>query len=315
MTTRTASAEWKRAHRKRQIIKHLPFYAFLILPVVQVIVFNYLPMYGIQIAFKRFIMRRGITGSPWIGFEHFEKMFTDPVFYSVLYNTLRLSSLLLIVLFPLTIIFALMMNEIRNGMFKKVSQTITYLPHFLSWVVVGQFVYQLLSPTHGIVNTLLVNTGMLSMPRYFMIEKESFTTIFLTANVWKDLGWSIILYLAAIAAIDPSLYEAAVIDGANRFRKVLHITLPSILPIISTMLILRLGTLLNVSFDAILNLYNQGTREVADVISTYVYRRGLVDSKYDYTTAIGLFQNVVGIALVLTGNWLSRKADPNFRVM
>lgn len=272
-------------------------------------------MYGIQIAFKRFIMRRGITGSPWIGFEHFEKMFTDPVFYSVLYNTLRLSSLLLIVLFPLTIIFALMMNEIRNGMFKKVSQTITYLPHFLSWVVVGQFVYQLLSPTHGIVNTLLVNTGMLSMPRYFMIEKESFTTIFLTANVWKDLGWSIILYLAAIAAIDPSLYEAAVIDGANRFRKVLHITLPSILPIISTMLILRLGTLLNVSFDAILNLYNQGTREVADVISTYVYRRGLVDSKYDYTTAIGLFQNVVGIALVLTGNWLSRKADPNFRVM
>lgn len=315
MTIHTLTPKRRREQTIRQVKKHLPFYLFLLLPTAQVLVFNYLPMYGIQIAFKKFIMRRGITGSPFIGFEHFEKMFADPVFYSVLGNTIRLSLLLMLVLFPLTILFALMMNEVKHAGFKKISQTITYLPHFLSWVVIGQFVYQLMSPSHGVINAILLKMGVIEKSRYFMIEKSFFTPVFLVANVWKDLGWSIILYLAAISAIDGTLYEAAVIDGANRFQQVLYITLPSIMPVISTMLILRLGSLMNVSFDAVFNLYNQGTMDVADVISTYVYRRGLIDAKYDYTTAIGLFQNVVSIVLVLMGNWVARRADPSFRIM
>ena len=295
--------------------KYLPFYLFLLLPIAQVIVFNYMPMYGLQIAFKDFKMRRGILGSEWIGLAHFEKMFSDATFYRVLFNTLRLSLEHLIFLFPLTIIFALMMNEVRSGKFKRVSQTITYLPHFLSWVVVGSFVTQILSPSHGVVNALLLWLGLIEKPIYFMVQKNMFDAIYLISSAWKELGWSIIIYLATIAGIDPSLYEAASIDGAGRFQKMLHVTLPGILPTISTLLILELGSLINVGFDPIFNLYDDGTYAVADVISTYVYRRGLVDAKYDYTTAVGLFQNVVGFILVILGNWVSKKADPDFRIM
>ncbi len=298
-----------------QFKKYLPFYLFLLIPIAQVIIFNYLPMYGIQIAFKDYKLRRGITGSEWIGFKHFQKMFSDAVFYKVLFNTLRLSVLSIVTVFPATIVFALMMNEVQNMKFKRISQTITYLPHFLSWVVVGAFVKQLLSPSTGVINAVLVRTGLLQEPIYFMIQKSMFDTIYIIVSIWKELGWGIIIYLAAIAGIDSALYEAASIDGTGRFGKVWHITLPGILPTISTLLILRMGSLMSVGFDPIFNLYNEGTMDVADVISTYVYRRGLIDSKYDYTTAVGLFQNVVGIILVLGGNWISRKADPDFRIM
>ncbi len=295
--------------------KYLPFYLFLLIPIAQVIIFNYLPMYGIQIAFKDFIMKRGITGSDWTGSYHFAKMFSDRIFYRVLGNTLKLSIISMITVFPATIIFALLMNEVQHIKFKRITQTISYLPHFLSWIIVGTFTYQMLSPGNGVINAILVRFGIIDQPIYFMIQKTMFTPIYIIVSMWKELGWGIIIYLASIAGIDPSLYEAASIDGAGRFRKVLHITLPGILPTISTLLILRLGSLISVGFDPIFNLYNEGTYEVADVISTYVYRRGLVDSKYDYTTAVGLFQNVVGIILVLTGNWISRKADPNFKIL
>ncbi len=260
-------------------------------------------------------MKRGILGSEWIGLRHFEKMFHDPSFFRVLMNTLRLSFLNLLTLFPLTIIFALMINEVGNVKFKRISQTVTYLPHFLSWVVVGGFVYQVLSPSHGVVNAILVRLGLVDKPIYFMIQKDMFDPVYLISVIWKELGWGIVIYLAAIAGIDLSLYESAVIDGAGRLQKVVHITLPCILPTISTLLILRLGSLINVGFDPIFNLYNEGTYEVADVISTYVYRRGLQDAKYDYTTAVGLFQNVVGFILVISGNWIAKKADPDFRIM
>ena len=230
-----------RARTLRLCRKHLPFYVFLLLPLIQVIVFNYFPIYGIQIAFKDFKMRRGILGSEWVGLKHFEKMFSDPTFYRVLFNTLRLSILNMVTIFPITIVFALMMNEVNNAKFKRVTQTITYLPHFLSWVVVGGFVYQILSPSHGFVNAMLIRLGILEKPIYFMIQKEAFTPIYLIASIWKELGWSIIIYLAAIAGIDPSLYESAVIDGAGRLQKALHITIPAILPTISTLLILRLA--------------------------------------------------------------------------
>lgn len=305
----------QKAQLMRQIKRHLPFYLFLIIPLAQVIVFNYFPIYGIQIAFKDFKMKRGILGSEWIGLRHFEKMFHDPSFFRVLMNTLHLSFLNLLTLFPLTIIFALMINEVGNVKFKRISQTVTYLPHFLSWVVVGGFVYQVLSPSHGVVNTILVRLGLVDKPIYFMIQKDMFDPVYLISVIWKELGWGIVIYLAAIAGIDLSLYESAVIDGAGRLQKVVHITLPCILPTISTLLILRLGSLINVGFDPIFNLYNEGTYEVADVISTYVYRRGLQDAKYDYTTAVGLFQNVVGFILVISGNWIAKKADPDFRIM
>ena len=298
-----------------QMRRYLPFYLFLLIPIAQVIIFNYVPMYGIIIAFKDFKMRLGILGSEWVGLEHFQRIFGEANFYQVLFNTIRLSCLSFVTSFPLTVIFALMMNEVHNMKFKRISQTITYLPHFLSWIVVGNFVFQILSPTYGIVNAVLLKLGVLQEPIYFMVQKNMFTPIYLVTNIWKSLGWSIIIYLASIAGIDPGLYEAAAIDGAGRFRKVLHVTLPGIMPTISTLLILQMGSLINVGFDPIFNLYTDATYEVADVISTYVYRRGLVNAKYSYTAAIGLFQNVVSIILVLGSNFLARKANPDFRIL
>lgn len=295
--------------------KFIPLYIFLLLPLVQVIIFNYKPMYGIIIAFKDFKMRSGIWGSEWVGLKHFERLFSEPQFYKVLRNTLRLSILSTAVTFPMEIIFALMMNEVGNVRFKRITQTITYLPHFLSWVVIGNFVYQILSPTYGIVNTVLVKIGIFEKPLYFMVQENLFTPIYLITTLWKELGWGIIIYLATIAGIDPCLYEAAAIDGAGRFKRVIYVTLPGILPTVSTLLILKMGSIITVGFDPIFNLYNDSLYNVADVISTYVYRRGIIDAKYSYTTAIGLFQNVVSFLLVILSNMLARKADPDFRIL
>ena len=305
----------KRQKLRVRCKKYLPLYLFLLLPLIQVIVFNYVPMYGIVIAFKDFKMKRGILGSEWIGLKHFERIFSEAQFYRVLKNTLRLSVLSKLFSFPLEIVFALMMNEVQNMKYKRITQTITYLPHFLSWIVVGNFVYQILSPTYGIVNSVLVKTGLLQEPIYFMTKEYMFTPVYIFTTIWKELGWGIIIYLATIAGIDQSLYEAAAIDGAGRFGKALHITLPCMLPTISTLLILSMGSLMSVGFDPIFNLYNSSVYNVSDVISTYVYRRGLIDAKWSYTTAIGLFENVVGFLLVMTSNWLARKADPDFRIL
>ena len=242
-------------------------------------------------------------------------IFSDPNFYRVLFNTIRLSVLSLVTSFPVTIIFALLVNELMNMKFKRVVQTITYLPHFLSWVVVGGFVYQLLSPSNGLINSILVSLGVLDKPIYFMAEQDMFTPIFLITNLWKSTGYSIVIYLAAIAGIDPGLYEAAIIDGANRFQRVLYVTLPALAPTICTLLILNISSLMSVGFDPIFNLYNPATYPTADVISTYVYRKGMVEAKYDLTTAIGLFQNVVGVILILISNWLARKANPDYRII
>ena len=307
--------ELRKNSLRRRIIKHLPFYALLILPLIQVILFNYLPIYGVQIAFKDFKIGRGITGSEWVGFKHFNKMFADKQFYRVLFNTLRISIESNLITFPLTVVFALMMNEVRHTKFKRITQTITYLPHFLSWIIVGNFANQILSPTFGAVNAFLVGIGAIKEPIYFLAETEYYDFIYILFSIWKGLGWGIVIYLAAISGIDPTYYEAATIDGANRLQRVMHVTLPLLLPTISTMLILSLGGIMSVSFDATFNLYSPGTYEVADVLSTFVYRRGLIDRKYDYTTAIGLFQNVVGFILVLGSNWLARKADPDYRII
>ncbi len=298
-----------------QLKRHIPFYIMLLIPIAQVVVFNYFPMYGIVIAFKDFKARRGIMGSEWVGLEWFEKVFTDPFFIRVLVNTIKISVLSFVTSFPVTIVFALLINEVANLRFKKITQTISYLPHFLSWVVVGAIVYQLLSPINGVVNAVLVRLGVLGKPLYFMVQQNTFIPIFLISCIWKDTGWSIIIYLAAIAGIDVGLYEAASIEGANRFQKILYITFPGILPTVSTLLILRMGSLISVGFDPVFNLYNDSVFRVADVISTYVYRKGLIESQYEYTTAVGLFQNVVSFGLVIFSNWIARKANPEYRIM
>ena len=295
--------------------KYYPFYLFLIPALVIVILFSYVPMYGIIIAFKDFKMARGILGSEWVGLAHFQKIFSDPNFYRVLFNTIKLSVLSLVTSFPVTIIFALLVNELMNMKFKRVVQTITYLPHFLSWVVVGGFVYQLLSPSNGLINSILVSLGVIDKSIYFMVEQDMFTPIFLITNLWKSTGYSIVIYLAAIAGIDQGLYEAAIIDGANRFQRVLYVTLPALAPTICTLLILNISSLMSVGFDPIFNLYNPATYPTADVIATYVYRKGMVEAQYDLTTAIGLFQNVVGVILILFSNWLARKANPDYRII
>ena len=305
----------RRSEFFKMLKKHRMFYLFLLPAVVMVFLFSYMPFWGILIAFKDFKMARGIMGSEWVGLEHFRKLFSDPNFYRVLKNTLIIGISTLLTTFPVTIIFTILVNEILNTKFKKVVQTVTYLPHFLSWVVVGTFAYQILSPSSGIVNTILVNLGILDKSVYFMAQPNMFVPIYLIVNLWKGTGYSIVVYLAVISGIDTEQYEAVSIDGANRFQKILYVTLPAMLPTICVMLILNIGTIITVGFDPIFNLYNDATYQTADVISTFVYRKGMVDAQFDYSTAVGLFQNVVSLTLVLLSNWFDRKANPEYRVI
>ena len=300
---------------KKELKKYFPFYMFLLPAIILVILFCYMPMEGLMIAFKDYKMARGIEGSEWVGLKHFQALFSDPNFYRVLGNTLKISIFTLLTTFPITIIFTILVNVILNTKFKSVVQTITYMPHFLSWVVVGTFVYQILSPTGGVINAILIQLGILDKPLYFMAQKDMFVPIYLIANLWKSTGYSIVIYLATIAGIDTALYDAASIDGANRFRRILHITLPAMFPTMCTMLILNNGSLVSVGFDPIFNLYNDATYQTADVISTYVYRKGMIESRYDFSTAIGLFQNVVSLVLVLIANWFARKANPEYKII
>ncbi len=293
----------------RKIKQYRFHYLLLLIPVIHQVIFRYFPIYGIVIAFKEFKMSKGIVGSAWVGFEHFSELFGDIFFYRVLSNTLRLNVLNVLTIFPLTIIFALMINEITDLKFKKAVQTISYLPHFLSWVVISGFIYQLLSPQSGFVNILLTKIGLFSDPINFMVSKHWFTPIYLISNIWQGIGWGTIIYLSAIANIDISLYESVELDGANRFQKAIYITLPGIVPTITVLLILRIGNMMTVSFDQIFNLYNPSTYEVADVIDTFVFRKGIGDSRYDYSTAVGLFQNVIGFILLIGSNYFARKAN------
>ena len=299
----------------KEMKKYLPFYMFLLPALILVILFCYLPMDGLAIAFKDYKMARGISGSDWVGLKHFKNLFSDPNFYRILGNTLKISIATLLTTFPVTVIFTILVNEIFSKKFKSVVQTITYMPHFLSWVVVGTFVYQLLSPAGGVVNAALIKLGVLEKPLYFMAQKDMFVPIYLITNLWKTKGYSIVIYLATIAGIDTAMYDAASIDGANRFHRILYITLPAMFPTMCTMLILSIGSLVSVGFDPIFNLYNDATYQTADVISTYVYRKGMIESRYDFSTAIGLFQNVVSLALVLIANWFARKANPEYKII
>ncbi len=273
--------------------------------IIWTFLFKYKPLYSLQIAFKDYNLYKGINASPWVGFEHFETFFTGPYFLRTLSNTFILNAVILVIGFPVPIILALLINEVRSKGFKKWIQTATYLPHFISAVVIAGIVINFLSPSSGVVNLILERFGLEKI--YFLIKPEYFRGIFVSMNIWQEAGFNSIVFLAALSSIDIQQYEAARIDGANKWKQVLHVTIPGIMPTIMIMLIIRIGNLLNLSFEKIILLYNPSTYETADVLSTFVYRTGLVNAQYDLGAAIGLFEALVAFVLVFGANRLSKK--------
>jgi putative aldouronate transport system permease protein len=285
--------------------RHL--YLLLLPLLVYYLVFHYGPMYGITVAFQDYNMFRGMFRSKWIGLENFQRIFTTSDFYVVLRNTLMLNFLQLAMGFPAPIILALLLNEVRRMAFKRVVQTVAYLPHFLSWVIVASLVITLLSPSSGIVNHLIATLG--GKPIHFMGDKTWWVVIYVLAGIWKDAGWGTIIYLAALTAIDPALYEAATIDGANRWRQTQHITLPGIASTILVLFLLNVGHIVSVGFDQPFLLGNGAVIGVSDVISTYVYRIGLLSLDISRSAAVGLFQSVVNFLTLLVANFLSNRVS------
>ncbi|OPG99543.1 polysaccharide ABC transporter ATP-binding protein [Chryseobacterium mucoviscidosis] len=286
--------------------RYWQLYALISLPLIYFLIFRYGPMYGVQIAFKDFNLFQGINGSEWIGFDAFREVFGMRDFYTTLRNTFMLNFLDLIVSFPAPIILAIMLYEVRFKWFKKISQTILYIPHFISWVIIGGIVYQLFGNQSGMVNGVLESMGLNSIP--FLTEKNPWLVTYLFTGVWQSAGWGTILYLAALTGVNKELFEAAEIDGASRVKRIWHITLPSIKPTIVTLLILNLGHMVSIGFDRPYIIGNTAVREYSDVLSTFVYRVGLESGQYTLATVVGLFQAVVGLIFVLGSNYISKKA-------
>lgn len=280
----------------------------MFLPVlVYLLIFNYAPLYGLKMAFQNYKPFLGISGSEWVGLEHFKNFFTGPYAWRIIRNTVQISLYSLVAGYPLTIILALLLNEIRHNKLKSTLQTIYYMPHFISAVVVAGVVISILSPSSGIVNMLIEKLGGERIN--FLYEAKYFKTIYITTGLWQNLGYSTIIYTSAMCAIDESLYEAADIDGAGRIRKMWHVTIPGILPTMVTMLILNIGQLLSVGSEMILLLYQPITYESADVISTFVYRYGMELGDYSFSTAVGMFNGVIGFFLVWMANTVSKKVN------
>jgi len=292
------SGFWYSFKRNREIY-------FMLLPVIlYYVVFKYIPMFGNLIAFQNYSITRGVFGSDWVGFKHFKDFFNDIFFWRVLKNTLTISVYSVIFSFPLPIIFALLLNEVRNLKFKKVVQTITYMPHFISTVIICSMILTFVSH-NGLINDVLQTLGFSKIP--FLTDPKYFPGLYIVSGIWQQLGWSSIIYISALSGIDTELYEAAKVDGANRWKQTIHITLPGILPTISIMLIMRIGSLLSVGYEKVLLLYNPTIYETADIISTYVYRKGILGAEYSFSAAVGMFNSVVNFGLLVFANWFSKK--------
>ncbi|MGI5893843.1 MAG: ABC transporter permease [Candidatus Merdivicinus sp.] len=272
--------------------------------VLYYIVYHYFPLYGALIAFKDYSPAQGILGSEWVGLEHFVDFFGSFYFVRILKNTLLLSLYSLIFGFPVPIIFALLLNEVRNVAFKKTIQTVTYIPHFISLIVVCGMITNF-TATNGIVNTVIELFGGERIN--FLAKPEWFRTVYVVSDIWQGFGWGSIIYIAALTGIDQELYEAATIDGAGKWKQTIHVTLPGILPTIVIMLILRLGQFMNVGFEKVFLLYNPGIYETADIISTFVYRRGILEADFSYSAAVGLFNSLINLILVWASNKISQK--------
>lgn len=275
--------------------------------LIFIFTFDYGPMYGIQIAFKDYNSRKGIWGSEWVGFQHFLRFFNSPNFWSVLRNTLSISFYNLLASFPFPIMLALMINQLTSEKFKKAVQTILYAPHFISVVVLCGMLHVFLSPSTGIVNNILATLGLERI--HFLGIADLFNDIFVWSGIWQNTGWGMIIYLAALSSIDPELYEAAKIDGANKLKLIWHIEIPQILPTIVIMLIMNVGRFMNVGFQKAFLLQNSLNLQKSEIISTYVYRMGMLQQQFDFSTAIGLFNNIVNVILLVTVNQICKKLN------
>ncbi|NKI23566.1 sugar ABC transporter permease [Paenibacillus dendritiformis] len=286
--------------------KHWQMYLLLAPVAVYFIVFHYVPMYGGQIAFKDFIATKGIAGSPWVGMKHFERFYQSYYFWRLIKNTLGIGLYQLLVGFPVPILLALMMNEIRGKWFKKTVQTVTYAPHFLSTVVMVGILVIFLSPDTGMINHLIRAFG--GEPVSFLTEPGWFKSLYVFSGVWQQMGWSSIIYLAALSGVDPQLHEAARVDGASRLQRIRHVNLPCIMPTIVILLILNTGSILSVGFEKVFLMQNDMNLESSDVFATYVYRSGLLGAQYSFSAAVGLFSNIVNFILLVSVNFIARKA-------
>ncbi|MEK3722545.1 ABC transporter permease [Paenibacillus sp. FSL H8-0034] len=289
----------------KAILKYKFLYALMLPGIVWYIMYRYLPMFGLIIAFKEYNFALGIWDSPWVGMKYFNYLFSSSEFYTVLQNTVVINMYNLIFGFPAPIILALLLNEFKNMFFKRTIQTVIYFPHFLSWVVFGGIIIQFLSPNEGFVNQIIKYFG--GDPIFFLTQSQYFRSILVVTNILKEAGWGTIIYLAALAGVEQEQYEAATVDGANRWQKLIHITLPGITNVIIIMLILKVGYLLDVGFEQIFIMYNPAVYDVSDVLSTYIYRVGIQDLRFSLTTALGLFQAVIGFILIYGVNSIAKK--------
>ena len=299
MHTSRGARLWRRIWASRYLyLMFLPVFLYYV-------IFRYGPMLGLSIAFKDYNAFLGFDRSPWVAIKYFKQFFNSIYLWRLLRNTLLINLYDLVFNFPAAIILALLLNEVQQRRFKKTVQTITYMPYFISSVVLASMVVQFLSPSSGIVNNLIAALG--GERQYFMTQPESFRTIYTIMNLWKNIGWNSIIFLAAISGINGDLYEACRVDGGGHLRQTWHITLPGIAGTIVVLLIMRLGHVLDAGYETILLLQNSANQETSDVIGTYVYRRGLKGGEYSYATAVGMFQSVIGFAMVIFANWLSRR--------
>ncbi|MBW7454722.1 ABC transporter permease [Paenibacillus sepulcri] len=290
---------WARIKRNRYI------YLMMSAGIIYFFLFKFIPVWGLLLSFQDYSPFKGFLGSSWVGFKHFSDLFQSGQFYIMARNTFVISILNLVFFFPLPILLALMLNEVRHELFKKVNQSIVYLPHFLSWVILVSLTFFVFSSDIGIVNKLIVASG--NQPVLFLSEPKFFWILLTLQNIWKDAGWGTIIFLAAIAGVDPARYEAAVIDGASRFRQIWHITLPAIRPTIIILLILRFGNMADVGFEQVLLMMNPLVSSVADVFDTYSYTQGIVGGKISVGIAVGMFKGVVGLVMVVTANKIVKK--------
>ncbi|MBU8638493.1 MULTISPECIES: ABC transporter permease [Bacillus] len=302
------AAALKKEKRKRLLNQMLSqkFLYLMILPgLIYFLVFKYVPMWGLIIAFQDYQPFLGILGSEWVGFKHFIRLFTEPTFFILLKNTLILFAMNVVIFFPIPILLALLLNEVRLALFKKFVQTMIYIPHFMSWVIVVSLSFVLLTVDGGLINELIAFFGGEKIN--FLLSQEWFRPMYILQVIWREAGWSTIIYLAAITAVDPQLYEAAKMDGAGRLRQMWHITLPAIKSVIVVLLILKIGDTLELGFEHVYLLLNATNREVAEIFDTYVYTAGLKQGQFSYSTAVGLFKAAVGLILVMLANRLAKK--------
>lgn len=292
---------------KKRIAVHWENYLMMLPVVVFYLIFAYFPMYGIVIAFKEYYPTMGIIGSPWVGGEHFEWLFTAPEFTRAVRNTIVISLLKLVFCFPIPIILALFLNELPFLKYKKAVQTAIYLPYFISWVIIASIIYTLLNVNGGVVNNILLSLGFDRVN--FLTEENYFYPILVLSEIWKGAGWGTVIYISAISSVNPELYEAATVDGCGRYRKMWYITIPCILPIIIVMFILQVGNIMNAGFDQVFNLYNPAIYSVSDILDTYAYRIGIGQGLVERGAALGLFKTVINFVLLLSANFIVKKIN------